>query len=143
VSVLDVSSASLAVSKERLGARAAEVDWITGDVTRVRLPAATYDLWHDRAVFHFLGEAEERRAYANQATRCLKLGGHAMVATFSPEGPKRCSGLGVVRYSADTLSREFGRSFTLREEAYEIHHTPSGGLQDFIYCLFEKTGEAD
>lgn len=138
VSVLDISSSAIAVSKERLGARAAAVEWIAGDITSSQLPSNAYDIWHDRALFHFLEEPTDRRAYADLATRCLKPGGHAIMATFSLEGPKRCSGLDIVRYSADALSRELGPSFNQKQETHETHRTPSGGVQNFMYCLFER-----
>jgi len=138
VSVLDVSSSALAVSKDRLGARAAIVEWIAGDVTSVQLPRAKYDVWHDRAVFHFLTQPADRKAYADLAVGSLRVGGHAIIASFSLEGPKRCSGLDVARYAADTLSRELGPSFILEQEMHEAHHTPSGGVQSFMYCLFQR-----
>ena len=138
VSVLDVSSTALAVSKKRLGARAGMVKWIAGDVTSMHLPREAYDMWHDRTVFHFLTGPADRRAYVDLLTGSLKLGGHAIVATFSLEGPTRCSGLDVVRYSADNLSRELGPAFALRQETHETHRTPSGVEQNLMYCLFEK-----
>jgi SAM-dependent methyltransferase len=138
VSVLDISSTALAVARHRLGARAEMVKWIAGDVTSVHLPTGAYDVWHDRAVFHFLTEPADRRAYVSRATGSLRPGGHAILAAFSPEGPTRCSGLDVVRYSAESMGRELGSAFALKEEAHESHRTPSGAEQKFIYCLFEK-----
>jgi 2-polyprenyl-3-methyl-5-hydroxy-6-metoxy-1,4-benzoquinol methylase len=138
VSVLDVSNTSLAAAKERLDTRAGMVKWIAGDVTSVHLPRAAYDVWHDRAVFHFLTEPSDRRAYVDFATGSLKLGGHAILATFSIDGPTRCSGLDVVRYSSETLRRELGPAFALKQETHETHRTPSGEEQNFIYCLFER-----
>ncbi len=138
VSVLDVSSTALAVSEKRLGARAGRVKWIAGDVTRVHLPTETYDLWHDRAVFHFLASPADRRAYADLAATSLKPGGHVILATFSLAGPTHCSGLDVVRYSAESLSQELGPAFALQQETHESHRTPSGSEQEFIYCLFER-----
>jgi ubiquinone/menaquinone biosynthesis C-methylase UbiE len=96
VSVLDVSNTALAVARNRLGTRAGIVKWIAGDVTSVHLPTNAYDMWHDRAVFHFLTEPEDRKAYANVASRSLKLGGHAILAAFSLEGPARCRRLSTV-----------------------------------------------
>jgi len=142
VSVLDVSTAALAVARERLGAQAGMVTWIAGDVTSVRLPTKAYDVWHDRAVFHFLTEPADRRAYVNLAAASVKLGGHAILAAFSLEGPSRCSGLDVVRYNAENLSRELGPAFALKQETPESHRTPSGAEQKLIYCLFERTSSA-
>lgn len=141
VSVLDLSGAALAVSKRRLGGRAGIVDWIAGDVTRVRLPEQAYDVWHDRAVFHFLTEPADRKAYAAAAAASLKPGGHAILGTFSLDGPRRCTGLEVVRYSAEALGGELGSVFALRQEARETHSTPSGARQRFLYCMFQKIGE--
>jgi 2-polyprenyl-3-methyl-5-hydroxy-6-metoxy-1,4-benzoquinol methylase len=142
VSVLDVSSTALTLAKERLGAQAELVKWIAGDVTSVRLAVKTYDVWHDRAVFHFLTGSPDRRAYADLAAGSLKPGGHAIVAAFSLEGPTRCSGLDVVRYSAESLSRELGPAFTLKQEIHESHRTPSGTEQKLIYCLFQRIKSA-
>ena len=141
VTLLDVSSAALAVTRERLGARAGMVQWIVGDVTTVDLPSKAYDVWHDRTVFHFLTQPADRRAYVRIVTECLKPGGHALLATFSLEGPMRCSGLDVIRYDAENLSRELGPAFALRQETHESHCTPSGAEQRLIYCLFERVGE--
>ena len=141
VTLLDVSSAALAVTRVRLGARAEEILWIAGDVTTVDLFGKAYDVWHDRTVFHFLTEPADRRAYVRVATECLKPGGHAILATFSLEGPMRCSGLDVIRYDAESLSRELGPAFALRQETHESHCTPSGAKQSLLYCLFERVGE--
>jgi SAM-dependent methyltransferase len=138
VSVLDVSNTALAVAKDRLGAQAGIVKWIADDVTSVHLPREAYDVWHDRAVFHFLTEPADRSGYAHLATGSLRLGGHAILAAFSLEGPTRCSGLDVVRYSAESLSRELGPAFALKQETHESHRTPWGAEQKFIYCLFER-----
>ena len=139
VTVLDVSSAALVVARERLGPRAKGVTWITSDVTKANLPNERYDVWHDRAVFHFLTEPEDRKAYVELANRSIKPGGHLILATFSLEGPTCCSGLDVIRYSCETLRLEFGPTYVLRQEVHETHLTPAGRHQKFIYCLFEKT----
>lgn len=136
VSVLDISARALEVSNTRLGVDAGKVTWIIGDVTNIDLPEAAYDLWHDRAVFHFLTDAADRRSYANLAARSLKAGGHAVIAAFAPYGPARCSGLDVMRYDAKGLGAELGEKFVLREEARASHRTPSGDEQEFVYCLF-------
>ncbi|MCU0842500.1 MAG: class I SAM-dependent methyltransferase [Thiobacillaceae bacterium] len=139
LSVLDLSATALAHAKARLGERAGEVDWIEGDIRDVALPAAAYDVWHDRAVFHFLTAAEDRRAYVAQVLRALRPGGHLIVATFGPDGPTQCSGLPVVRYAPEALRAEFGAPFELLEHASEVHVTPAGKTQHFIYCLCRKT----
>lgn len=134
VTVLDVSQAALAVARARLGPRAARVRWLEGDVTTVSLPEHGYDIWHDRAVFHFLTEAPARAAYVQQARRALRPGGHAVVAAFGPEGPLQCSGLPVRRYAPEALHAEFGAAFELGVHASEAHRTPAGKVQQFVYC---------
>lgn len=135
VTVLDISPAAIEVAKGRLGSAAAPVHWITGDITTVGLEAARYDVWHDRAVFHFLTSAEDRAAYVRQVARAVRLGGHVIVATFGPEGPEQCSGLDVVRYDAENLHGEFGPKFRLLDSVTELHETPRGTPQQFMYCL--------
>lgn len=135
VTVLDISSAAIEVAKGRLGAAAAPVHWITGDITSVELEPARYDVWHDRAVFHFLTSADDRAAYVRQVARAVKLGGHVIVATFGPDGPEKCSGLDVVRYDAESLHGEFGPSFRLLDSVTESHETPWGAPQQFMYCF--------
>jgi ubiquinone/menaquinone biosynthesis C-methylase UbiE len=135
VTVLDLSTAALEVARQRLGAqRARQVCWLAGDVTGVALPAAAYDIWHDRAVFHFLTEPVQRAAYVSQVCRAVRPGGHVIVAAFAPDGPLRCSGLPVMRYSAEALHSEFGPSFELVEHSTEAHRTPAGATQQFVYC---------
>ena len=134
VSVLDVSATALEVTKARLGERAAAVDWLCGDVATFPLPRHGYDVWHDRAVFHFLTDPVDRAAYVRQVALAIKPGGHVIVATFGPQGPTTCSGLDVVRYGPDALHDEFGTGFRLVEHLTETHHTPAGGTQQFIYC---------
>jgi ubiquinone/menaquinone biosynthesis C-methylase UbiE len=138
VTVLDLSAKALGESRARLGDRAGLVAWIEGDVTQVALPAQGYDLWHDRAVFHFLTEPADRDAYVGAARGSLKPGGHVVIATFGPEGPTRCSGLEVVRYGPDALARAFGEGFRLREARREEHRTPAGKPQQFLYGLLER-----
>ena len=134
VSVLDLSASALAVARKRLGPRAGLVDWRVGDICRARLPEQAFDIWHDRAVFHFLTSAGDRAAYVAQVMRSVKLGGHVIVATFAPDGPEQCSGLPVARYDPDQLHGEFGPAFELLEHASEAHKTPWGSLQHFVYC---------
>jgi 2-polyprenyl-3-methyl-5-hydroxy-6-metoxy-1,4-benzoquinol methylase len=135
VTVLDISQAAIDVAKARLGPPAASVHWITGDITAVELGAARYDVWHDRAVFHFLTSADDRAAYVRQVARAVKLGGHVIVATFGLGGPEKCSGLDVVRYDAENLHGEFGPKFRLLDSVTELHETPWGTPQEFMYCF--------
>jgi SAM-dependent methyltransferase len=134
LSVLDLSAAALSAVRQRLGAAANKVQWIEGDITRVALPHHAYDLWHDRAVFHFLTEPGQRQVYVNAVLHAVKPGGHVIVATFAEDGPSQCSGLPVMRYSADGLHAEFGSPFTLLRHEREEHLTPFGSTQEFIYC---------
>ncbi|MHB1143342.1 MAG: class I SAM-dependent methyltransferase [Thiobacillus sp.] len=134
LTVLDLAESALAASRARLGARAQSVQWIAADITRAELPAARYDVWHDRAVFHFLTDPADRARYVAQISRSLKSGGHVIVATFGPGGPLQCSGLDVVRYAPDILHAEFGAPFRLLGHETEIHHTPAGKEQEFVYC---------
>ncbi len=134
VSILDISETAIEVSKRRLGDNAALVTWIAADITQVELPFQHYDVWHDRAVFHFLTSNEERIKYVRQVTKAVKPGGHVIVATFGPQGPEKCSGLSTMRYDADTLHNEFGTKFKLIESATELHNTPFGTTQQFLYC---------
>lgn len=138
LSVLDLSGAALAVARQRLGARADAVSWIEADVTSAELPPLGYDVWHDRAVFHFLTSAEERAAYVAAVLRAVKPGGHVIVATFAEDGPTRCSDLPVVRYDAASLHGEFGAPFALLRHEKEEHHTPGGKVQNFVYCFCRK-----
>jgi len=140
LTVLDLSAAALAAARSRLGARAADVKWIAADITRADLPANRYDIWHDRAVFHFLTAAEERAAYVQAVFRAVKPGGHVIVASFAEDGPEQCSGLPVMRYRADQLHDEFGAAFTLLRHQKEAHHTPSGTVQQFVYCCCRRMG---
>lgn len=134
VSVLDLSASALDVARKRLGASGNTVSWIAGDIRDVNLPAQTYDIWHDRAVFHFLIDPTDRAAYVRQVMKAVKPGGHVIVATFAPDGPEQCSGLPVVRYAPNELHGEFGPAFELVEHASEAHKTPWGSVQHFIYC---------
>lgn len=139
ISVLDISEAALQVARNRLGKRANKVDWIADDITTVELPNQLYDVWHDRAVFHFLTSAEDRMRYIEVVNHSVKVGGHVIVATFGLDGPLECSGLDVVRYSPDSLHKEFGNKYTLIESLAEVHQTPSGTEQKFNYCHFRKS----
>jgi len=134
ISILDVSGAALQLARQRLGARAAAVNWIEADITQADLPGQAYNLWHDRAVFHFLTQPHDRQRYIDTVRQAVRPGGHVIVATFAPDGPERCSGLEVVRYNPESLHSEFGNGFDLVDSTNEIHHTPFGTEQKFIYC---------
>ena len=134
VSLLDVSETALEFVRKRLGARAGGVRWLCADVTTAELPQHAFDFWHDRAVFHFLGAPEGRVRYVENVRRSVRRGGHVLVATFGLQGPMKCSGLDVVRYSPDSLHDEFGSEFAKVGEATETHVTPWGTEQEFIYC---------
>lgn len=138
LTVLDLSAAALAAAKRRLDARSSDVQWLEANIINVTLPLNAYDVWHDRAVFHFLTAAEERRAYVQAVLRAVRPGGHVIVATFAEDGPTQCSGLPVMRYSASELHAQFGESFSLLQQAKEAHRTPSGGVQRFVYCYCRK-----
>jgi|SRR6185503_3063517 len=138
ISVLDVSGAALRLTQQRLGAQANHVKWIEADITQADLPHQAYDLWHDRAVFHFLTQAEDRQRYVEVVRHAVRTGGHVIVATFAPDGPDRCSGLEVVRYSPGSLHSEFGDGFDVVDSARETHQTPFGTEQKFIYCYCRK-----
>jgi len=134
VTVLDVSQTAIEATKKRLGPAADGVRWSTADITQVELVPAAYDVWHDRAVFHFLAAPEQRAAYVRQAARSVRVGGHVIVSTFGPEGPTKCSGLDVVRYDAESLHNEFRNRFRLVESSKELHETPLRTMQQFLYC---------
>ena len=135
VTVLDVSQTAIDVSEKRLGKASKHVNWLVADIRRVELPSRAYDVWHDRAVFHFVTAIDERTAYVRQVARAVKPGGHVIVSTFGPEGPTKCSGLDVVRYDAESLHKEFGVHFRLLDHSEELHRTPFGTVQQFLYCL--------
>jgi SAM-dependent methyltransferase len=110
------------------------VRWLVADITLVELEPASYDVWHDRAVIHFLTLASDRAAYVRQVARALKRGGHVIVSAFGPEGPTKCSDLEVVRYGAESMHEEFGLRFRLIGSSKELHQTPFGTRQQFLYC---------
>jgi SAM-dependent methyltransferase len=135
LTVLDISQTAIEVTKARLGELADCVEWIVADVTSADFPANAYDIWHDRAVFHFLTTASDRAAYVERVRKSVKPGGHVIIGTFGPEGPMKCSGLNVQRYDADSLHGEFGRRFRLIDSLRELHQTPLGTTQQFLYCF--------
>lgn len=134
VSVLDISATAIDFTKQRLGAKAQQVSWHVGDITQFDFGIKQFDLWHDRAVFHFLTDPAARHRYVELVRRAVKPGGYVLMATFGPNGPLKCSGLDVVRYDDQTLHREFGEGFALQGSELEQHHTPMGTDQQFLYC---------
>lgn len=138
VTLLDVAEAAFDRTRARLGARASAVHTIACDVTSWR-PARQYALWHDRAVFHFLTEAADRAAYVRALAEGLAPGGTAIVATFAEDGPERCSGLPVRRYAIEALAAELAPVVTLLESRRELHTTPSGAVQSFVFGSFRRS----
>lgn len=134
LSVLDISAEAIAFTRHRLGISAAGVQWLVGDVTTMDLGEHSFDLWHDRAVFHFLTTETQRQAYVAQVRRSVKPGGHVVLATFGPQGPQKCSGLEVVRYDDAALHGQFGGEFVKLGSHLSEHHTPMGTVQQFLYC---------
>jgi SAM-dependent methyltransferase len=137
LTVLDLSRAALEAGRARVGATP-KVTWMEADITSASLPEAAFDVWHDRAVFHFLVDPQQRRAYVRAVLRAVKPGGHVIVATFAEDGPSQCSGLPVVRYGARELHDEFGAPFELLEHHRQLHVTPAGIGQQFIYCYCRR-----
>lgn len=136
LAVLDISAVAIDVARRRLGEAAAKVTWLVDDILQVPLPAQRFDLWHDRALFHFLTLPEQRARYVEQLTSALKPGGHVIIATFGTQGPVKCSGLDTVRHDRESLQRELGPRFRLIEQRSELHETPFGTTQQFFYGHF-------
>jgi ubiquinone/menaquinone biosynthesis C-methylase UbiE len=134
ITMLDISEAAIEAAQKRLGPTADQVYWLSGDLLEMEFPAGRFEIWHDRAVFHFLTSPEQRASYVRQVARAVKRGGHVIISTFGPEGPTKCSGLEVVCYDADSLHGQFGTRFRLVESSQELHETPVGGRQQFLYC---------
>jgi len=134
LSVLDISAAAIDFTRQRLGSKASLVDWHVGDITTHDFGSRKFDLWHDRAVFHFLTDASARAKYIDLVKRAVKPGGHVVMATFGPQGPLQCSGLDVVRYDGQTLHDQFGDQFQLMGSQIADHATPMGTHQQFLYC---------
>jgi hypothetical protein len=137
LTILEISAAAITQSKARLGGRAEVPSWLEADVTRFN-PSRRYGLWHDRAAFHFLTDPEDRQSYVDILTRALELQGQAIIATFSLQGPKKCSGLDIVQYDAEKMALILGPAFVLLEEQEELHITPRGGEQRFNFFRFQK-----
>lgn len=134
VSVLDISATAIDFTKQRLGAKAQQVSWYVGDITQYDFGSKRFDLWHDRAVFHFLTDPAARHRYVELVRRAVNPGGYVLMATFGPNGPLQCSGLDVVRYDEQSLHHEFGEGFILQGSELAQHHTPMGTDQQFLYC---------
>ncbi len=138
VTVLDIAEEPLDIVRDRLGEAATHVEFVASDVADFS-PSAPFDLWHDRAVFHFLVTEEGRDRYRRTLRASVAPGGYVLIATFGPGGPDRCSGLPAMRYGADELSSAFGTDFVLRDTATEDHVTPGGAQQQlFLYCLLAR-----
>jgi len=134
ITVLDISQTAIEANRKRLADLSNRVKWLVGDITRIDLQHAAYDVWHDRAVFHFLTAPTDRAAYVRQVAQAVKRDGHVIVSSFGLEGPTKCSGLNVVRYDSESLHNEFGVHFRLLGSAKELHQTPFGTAQQFLYC---------
>ncbi len=138
LTVLDLSAAALARARARLGALASSVTWIEADITQATLPTDAFDVWHDRAVFHFLTTPDDRALYLKLATAQIRRGGALIVGTFALDGPTRCSGLDVARYSPDTLAAEFSSAFDLEQAVADVHATPWGAEQRFTFVVMRR-----
>jgi len=139
ITVMDISEKALSSSKARLGKNVESVSWLVGDITLVDLPAHYYLLWHDRAMFHFLTSREQRQKYLDNLLRSLKPGGHVILGSFAPEAPPMCSGLAVQHYSPERLESALGGMFELERHTKELHVTPGGTQQMYLYCHFRRT----
>ena len=137
VTVLDLSAAALASAQSRIGDKAKRVTWIAADVTAWE-PSRSYDVWHDRAAFHFLTEPTDQAAYVARLRRALRPGGHAIIGTFAPDGPERCSGLLVSRYDASSLAKTLGSGFEVIDTRRHEHVTPWGATQKFQFTTFRR-----
>ncbi|WP_417713558.1 class I SAM-dependent methyltransferase [Pseudophaeobacter arcticus] len=137
VTVLDISKRALALARVRLGEEGRRVAWIAKDITRWQ-PHRQWDIWHDRAVFHFLTEDQDRQAYMQALHQAVPKGGHVILASFAPEGPETCSGLPVRRYTPEGLQAELGEGYDLMHSWAETHATPAGNMQAFTWCVFQK-----
>ncbi|MCP4331068.1 MAG: class I SAM-dependent methyltransferase [Gammaproteobacteria bacterium] len=138
LTVLELAENAIAVSRKRLGRASASVTWLQGDVTQSELPSRYFKLWHDRAVFHFLTDPQQQQRYKDALLEALTVDGHFIIGAFDLQAPSQCSGLPVQRYSAEMLSNRFAKEFRLKRHHHEIHRTPSGVEQSYVYCLFQK-----
>lgn len=138
ISALDVSREALAITRKRLGEKAEGIEWYVADVTSAELPEASFDLWHDRAVFHFLTDESDRDLYRQTLRHALRPSGHLLIGVFSPDAPAKCSGLPVERYTLEQLEAEFAGEFEIVGESGELHVTPGGVRQPYVYALFRR-----
>lgn len=138
LSVLDLSGVALETAKKRIGSNSVNIQWFEADITEIQFPRHQFEVWHDRAVFHFLTKPEDREAYIENILHSVKPNGHIIISTFAEDGPNKCSGLPVMRYSAATLQTEFGENFLLQKQLKENHSTPFGTKQNFVFCHFIK-----
>jgi len=143
LTVLDLSGNAIAYARASLGPQGERIRWIEADILNAELPYGGFAFWHDRAVFHFLTHPSERERYVAQVIHAVPPGGHVLVAGFAEDGPARCSGLPVMRYSPTALHQEFGDGFSFLRAEREEHHTPAGAVQAFTYCLCKRTGGRD
>jgi len=137
LTVLDLSGAALDAARQRLGDRAARVKWVVADVTTWQ-PSQAYDLWHDRAAFHFLTDQDDQAAYVARLKQAVKPAGFVIIGTFAPDGPERCSGLPIVRHDAATLAARLGHEFDLIDARRHDHTTPWGAVQRFQFATFRR-----
>ena len=137
VTVNDISSNAINISKGHNIQNIKTIKWITGNINNVKLPKKTYKVWHDRAVFHFLTRTDEREKYKKQILKSVSQKGYVIISTFSLEGPNKCSGLPIQQYSEKSLLSELGKNFRLIDHQYNNHSTPSGNYQNFLYCCFQ------
>jgi SAM-dependent methyltransferase len=138
ITVLDISDKALSLLRNRLGDAASKINWIVSDVTAVELPDRRFELWHDRAAFHFLTEPHQQQQYRRNLREALMPGGHLLIGTFAPEAPPKCSGLPVQRYDRELLTETFGAEFELIDHHKEMHVTPGGVEQMYLYCHFQR-----
>jgi SAM-dependent methyltransferase len=138
VAVLDISSAAIEATQARLGERASQVEWMFADITRAA-SLGEFDIWHDRAAFHFITDPADRKRYMELLKRSLTIGGHFIVGTFAKGGPDKCSGLAICQYDADTMQAELGSSFEPVECSEYLHITPTGKPQLFFFGVFKHT----
>lgn len=139
LTVLDLSGNAITAARAMLGSEGQSIRWIEADILTAELPRGGFAFWHDRAVFHFLTQPSDRECYVAQAMRAVPGGGYMLVASFAEDGPTRCSGLEVMRYSPATLHAQFGEGFTFERAEREKHYTPGGAVQAFTYCLCKRT----
>ncbi len=137
IAVLDISAAAVARAQARLAERAANITWIVADITEIQ-DVGAFDVWHDRAVFHFLLNPEDRKQYVLLAARTVPIGGNLIIGAFAQDGPPRCSGLDVRRYDAASLAAEFGNCFQIVEERSHLHTTPTGKPQHFVFVTLQR-----